>query len=281
MAVSRCTAAGPCNSSVTDALKMGVDSEQVFGGEPQRVGSFRFFLDGQRWEWSDAVAQMHGYPPGEVPPTTELLLSHKHPEDHPRVARVLDRMVNDAEPFSRKHRIIDTAGTVHQVVVVGDRLHDDADQVIGTTGFYIDITDSYRSDVEDSVDEAVAELVQSRAVIEQAKGALMLVYGIASLSMHVDLVADIQMRSPTFKCVRVPGFSVIQAESVRVRCASCRYPPGSLTVRRRRPPPHGVSRCRYPKPHPPGDPPRACPVSGRSSTPRRRRAPPRPRTSRR
>ncbi|MDF3312972.1 PAS and ANTAR domain-containing protein [Rhodococcus sp. T2V] len=156
-----------------------MNSEQVFGGgAPQRVGSFRFFLDGQRWEWSDTVAQMHGYRPGEVTPTTELLLSHKHPEDHPHVARVLDRMINDAEPFSSKHRIIDTTGTIHQVVVVGDRMHDDTGAVIGTTGFYIDITDSHRNDVKDSVDETVAALEQSRAVIEQAKGALMLVYGI-------------------------------------------------------------------------------------------------------
>ena len=160
------------------AIERGVDSEQVFSGEPQRVGSFRFFLDGQRWEWSDAVAQMHGYRPGDVTPTTELLLSHKHPEDHRRVARVFERMISDAEPFSSKHRIIDTNGKVHHVVVVGDLLHDDTDAVIGTTGFYIDITQSYRSDVKDSVDAVVAELAESRAVIEQAKGALMLVYGI-------------------------------------------------------------------------------------------------------
>ncbi|OUS97720.1 PAS and ANTAR domain-containing protein [Rhodococcus sp. NCIMB 12038] len=157
-----------------------MDPEQVFGDEAQRVGSFRFFLDGQRWEWSDAVARIHGYQPGEITPTTALLLSHKHPEDHPRVARVLDRMISDAEPFSSKHRIIDTAGTVHHVVVVGDRLHDDTGAVIGTTGFYIDITDAHTSDVQDSVDEAVAEIAESRAVIEQAKGALMLVYGISA-----------------------------------------------------------------------------------------------------
>jgi PAS domain S-box-containing protein len=158
-----------------------VNSKQVVGGgEPQRVGSFRFLLAGQRWEWSDTVARMHGYQPGEVGPTTELLLSHKHPEDHPQVARVLDRMVTDAEPFSSKHRIVDTAGKVRHVVVVGDRLHDDTGQVIGTTGFYIDITDSHTSDVKESVDEVVAELAQSRAVIEQAKGALMLVYGISA-----------------------------------------------------------------------------------------------------
>ncbi|MFC9838770.1 PAS and ANTAR domain-containing protein [Rhodococcus sp. NPDC127530] len=156
-----------------------MNSEQVFdGGEPQRMGSFRFFLNGQRWEWSDAVAEMHGYRPSEVTPTTEMVLSHKHPDDRPRVTRVLDRMINNAEPFSSKHRIFDTAGTVHHVVVIGDHLHDDTGTVIGTSGFYIDITDFYHGDVKKSVDEAVASLTESRAVIEQAKGALMLIYGI-------------------------------------------------------------------------------------------------------
>ena len=50
--------------------------------------------------------------------------------------------------------------------------------MIGANGFYIDITDSSRSDVKDSVDEAVAEIAQSRSVIEQANGALMRIYGI-------------------------------------------------------------------------------------------------------
>lgn len=61
-------------------------------GDPQKVGRFSFFLDGDRWEWSDAVARMHGYQPGTVEPTTELLLRHKHPEDREHVAAVLDRV---------------------------------------------------------------------------------------------------------------------------------------------------------------------------------------------
>ncbi|MDT2004801.1 ANTAR domain-containing protein [Rhodococcus opacus] len=158
-----------------------VSLDDVFGfGAPQRVGSFRFFLDGQRWEWSDAVARMHGYQPGTVTPTTDLLLSHKHPDDHRQVAAILSRMVADGEPFSSKHRILDTAGRVHHVVVVGDRMVDEAGQVIGTSGFYIDITEAQETEVQESVDEVVAELARSRAVIEQAKGALMLVYGITA-----------------------------------------------------------------------------------------------------
>jgi hypothetical protein len=57
------------------------------GGAPGylNVGSFRFWFAGERWEWSDEVARMHGYEPGSVAPTTKLLLSHKHPDDREHV----------------------------------------------------------------------------------------------------------------------------------------------------------------------------------------------------
>ncbi|MGB8391115.1 MAG: PAS and ANTAR domain-containing protein [Mycobacterium sp.] len=143
-------------------------------GEPQKVGRFRFFLDGQRWEWSDAVARMHGYETGEVEPTTDLLLQHKHPEDRERVATVLDRVLQ-GKPFSSRHRIIDTAGNTRCVVVVGDRMLDDTGALIGTSGFYVDVTDSLNSDIRNMF-SAVAE---ARARIEQAKGVLMAAYGIS------------------------------------------------------------------------------------------------------
>lgn len=153
----------------------GLDAvDLVIGpGEPQRVGSFRFFIDGQRWEWSDAVASMHGYAPGTVTPTTDLLLQHKHPEDRQRVAAVLGAVLQ-GEPFSSRHRIVDTAGDIHWVIVVGDKMLDASGTAIGTSGFYIDITDTLQSDVN----KAVSRLASSRAVIEQAKGVLMAAYGI-------------------------------------------------------------------------------------------------------
>ncbi len=144
-------------------------------GEPQRVGRFRFFLDGQRWEWSDAVARMHGYKPGEVEPTTELLLKHKHPEDRERVAAVLERVLK-GKPFSSRHRIVDTSGRTHCVVVAGDRMIDNAGAPVGTSGFYVDVTDSLHSDIT-NVLSAVAD---ARARIEQAKGVLMAAYGISA-----------------------------------------------------------------------------------------------------
>ncbi len=160
-------------SDVVEQQELGAVDLVLGLGDPQRVGRFRFFVDGQRWEWSDAVARMHGYEPGEVEPTTELLLKHKHPEDRERMAAVLERVLN-GKPFSSRHRIIDTSGHTRCVVVAGDRMVDDAGTPIGTSGFYIDVTDSLHTDIT-NVLEAVAD---ARARIEQAKGVLMAAYGI-------------------------------------------------------------------------------------------------------
>ncbi|MFE3289177.1 PAS and ANTAR domain-containing protein [Rhodococcus sp. NPDC059234] len=153
--------------------------EVLISGRLTRVGSFRFLFEGQRWEWSDAVARMHGYGPGQITPTTELLLAHKHPDDRDGVAALLERVLRDGEPFSSRHRIIDTSGRVHHVVVVGDRIMADG-HAIGTAGFYVDVTDSVDADTDRTIAESLPELIESRADIEQAKGALMVVYGVSA-----------------------------------------------------------------------------------------------------
>jgi PAS domain S-box-containing protein len=149
------------------------------GGVAQPAGWFRFYFTDQRWEWSEQVQRMHGYEPGSVTPTTDLVLSHKHPDDRGQVAATIDQIVNSRQAFSTRHRIVDTGGKVHHVVVVGDRFFDDDGDVVGTHGFYIDVSAAPEQANEDLVSAKLAEISENRAGIEQAKGMLMLVYGIS------------------------------------------------------------------------------------------------------
>lgn len=146
----------------------------------KRTGRFQFWFADQRWEWSHEVAAVHGYAPGEVTPTTELLLAHKHPDDRAEVADTLATTVRTGLPFSGRHRIIDTEGVVHHVLVVSDQMRDSTGAVVGTAGFYIDVTDTVDEERQETIDETLPEMVAAREVIEQAKGALMLVYGISA-----------------------------------------------------------------------------------------------------
>lgn len=152
--------------------------QALAGGAPQQVGWYRFFFDDQRWEWSEEVQRMHGYKPGTMIPTTELVLSHKHPEDRPRVAAGIDDMVNHRRGvFSTRHRIVDTGGVIHDVIVVGEQIYDDSGGSVGTRGFYIDVAPA-STPAEEMITARVAEIAERRGAIEQAKGMLMMVYGI-------------------------------------------------------------------------------------------------------
>jgi hypothetical protein len=56
-------------------------------------------------------------------------------------------------------------------------LRDDGGEVIGTNGFYVDVTFP-PEERESFISEAVADIAANRAVIEQVKGILMIVYRI-------------------------------------------------------------------------------------------------------
>ena len=152
---------------VDDAVCAGVDLD---------VGAFRFWFVGQRWEWSDELAVMHGHVPGAVTPSTELLLSHKHPEDRRHVQELLDHALHHGGSFSSRHRFLDTDGREHTVLVIGDRMYDEDGAVTGTEGYYVDLTGTLHRARRDVLDESLPDLFAARAAIEQAKGALMLVY---------------------------------------------------------------------------------------------------------
>jgi len=152
--------------------------QALAGGATQPAGWFKFYFTDQRWEWSEQVQRMYGYAPGTVTPTTDLVLSHKHPDDRGHVAATIDQILDTRQPFSTRHRIIDTGGRVRHMVVVGDLFFDDDGEVIGTHGFYIDVSPTPEQADEDVVTAKLAEISENRAGIEQTKGMLMLIYNI-------------------------------------------------------------------------------------------------------
>jgi hypothetical protein len=149
------------------------------GGVASRVGRFSFWFTDQRWEWSDEVFRMHGYEPGSVVPTTQLVLSHKHPDDRRAVQDLLDHALYTGGSFSSRHRFYDTSGDEHSVIVVADRILDEGGAVVGTRGYYVDVTDALEENRRDALHEALPRVIEARAEIEQAKGALRLAYGIS------------------------------------------------------------------------------------------------------
>jgi hypothetical protein len=167
----------PADGQAHPAPGGGSGASEATPGRPQQVGWFRFYFDDERWEWSPEVEIMHGYLPGTASPTTQLVLSHKHPEDYEHVAATLDEVRRSHQAFSSRHRMIDTAGRIHHVIVVADKLVSASGEIIGTHGFYVDVT-PVEHQHQKQLSAAIAEIAENRATIEQAKGMLMVVYGI-------------------------------------------------------------------------------------------------------
>ena len=62
--------------------------------------------------------RIHGYSPGEVELTSELVLEHKHPEDRGIVLRARERAYASDGPVSCSHRIVTRDGELRSVVTV-------------------------------------------------------------------------------------------------------------------------------------------------------------------
>ena len=160
---------------------------------------------------------MHGYWPGTVTPTTELVLSHKHPDDRDEIAQTIDTIRRTGQPLRSRHRIVDTSGKVRSVVVVGDQLHDERGRIVGTQGFYIDATTDEREQ-QDLLTAQLAAISETRAVIEQAKGVLMAAYGITADRAFEILVwrsqeTNLRLRELTLKFMAALSASHLSPES--------------------------------------------------------------------
>jgi ANTAR domain/PAS fold len=150
---------------------------------PLLVGQFRFHFADESWEWSAEAARIHGYPATAMRPSTAQVMLHKHPDDHAKIAATLAEVRRTHGPISTRHRIVDVQGQTHEIIVVGERLRDDAGHVVGNQGFYVDVTPTdYVAGGGAAqrlvITEAVAGIAERRGVIEQVKGILMFIYRI-------------------------------------------------------------------------------------------------------
>jgi PAS domain-containing protein len=184
--------------------------EQVLdgGGRPP-VGRYRLDLATGEWAWSDEIYVMHGFRPGEIVPTTPLMLAHKHPDDRGRVDGVLRRAAATGQTFSSVHRIIDAQGRTRTLAITGQGRRDPGTgRVTELFGYFLDVTQSHREAAAREATASIQASAERRAVIEQAKGVLMMVYGVESeesfdLLREASNAANIAVRDIAYSLVHL------------------------------------------------------------------------------
>lgn len=183
--------------------------EVLAGGSRPPVGRYRLDLATGEWAWSDEVYVMHGFEPGQIVPTTPLMLSHKHPDDRARVDGLLRRAAETGQPFSSVHRIRDAHGKTRTLAVTGQGRRDPATgRVTELFGYFIDVTESHREAAARDATASIQASAERRAVIEQAKGVLMVVYGIDEVAAfdllrQASNLANIAVRDIAFSLVHL------------------------------------------------------------------------------
>jgi PAS domain S-box-containing protein len=134
--------------------------------------SFEYQAESGRWTWSTDLRELHGLGPTEQP-STDLILERMVAEDRSVMLARFEHHLQHPGPYSCVYRMRRADGQVRKVIFVGES--EAVDGVVKRlTGFVVDITGTMRQTAR----EAVAASAEHRATIEQAKGALMLSFGV-------------------------------------------------------------------------------------------------------
>ena len=179
------------------------------------AGRYRYDAGTDAWWWSPEVFVVLGLPSGRTPPTADLLLGAVHPDDQSRVRRALADACSVGTPFALEHRVLRADGGERTVVLVGEP-ESGPDGVTALSGLLVDVTDGRLPApvLDEQVRQLETEVEQlrtamaSRAVIEQAKGVLILLTGCGD-QVAFDLLAHIS--SHTHRKVRDVAAAIIES----------------------------------------------------------------------
>lgn len=177
-------------------------------GRTATPGTFHLLSTGEALDWSEPVYRIHGFEPGEVEPSTALMLAHCHRDDRPALEEVLrPAMPAPEEGRSVRYRLLDATGTERVVLAAlapgpGTRPPGAPREPAGagralaavaaghgldaaTThrtrklmGLLVDLTPEIGATAARQADDMLAAAIASREIIDEAKGAAMLAYGL-------------------------------------------------------------------------------------------------------
>jgi len=197
------------------------DREQPHAHADRPRGHYRYDIDEDRWWWSDTTYRIHGFEPGEVMPTTALVLAHKHPDDRIRAKTVLAEACVTGEPFASLHRIMDAKGATRDVVLSGYGSRFDQGRVEELAGVFVDVTEDVVTVANDAASAQIEKALVHRTSIEQAKGILAVTLGInpeAAFEQlrHQSMIANVPVRELADRIVaRAPLLHVLDDPGAR------------------------------------------------------------------
>ncbi len=134
--------------------------------------SFEYASGCAGWIWSERLRELCGLSPGQEP-TIELMLARVVEQDRPVLLSRLEELLGRPGVRSCVCRVTDHDGRPRRVVFVGESRTVEG-SATALTGFVVDLTEPFR----ETARAAVTASAEHRAAIEQAKGVLMVTFGV-------------------------------------------------------------------------------------------------------
>lgn len=110
------------------------------------IGSWSWHVRSGLVTWSDQQYRVMGFEPGSVTPSYELYMKALHPDDRDKVQAVVDRAMENGEPFEVLQRVIGPEGRTRHVETRGQATRRPDGQVSGLTGTSQDITVAHNAE---------------------------------------------------------------------------------------------------------------------------------------
>jgi PAS domain S-box-containing protein len=113
-----------------------------------KLGTFEVDLRTGRITWSEELYRIYGWEPGEVEPSTELILMRMHPDDREKARADSERMLATPYPVERRYRIQLDDGAVRHLFGVNQVEEDEQGNPVRLLGTVQDITDTTLAEAE-------------------------------------------------------------------------------------------------------------------------------------
>ncbi|MEO5320405.1 PAS and ANTAR domain-containing protein [Arthrobacter sp. CC3] len=152
----------------------------ALGASRLLAGTFVFDARSRVMTWSDELYSIHGYRRGDVVPTMELTMAHKHPADLPRIQEVSNELFTHGGHVAMYHRLIDATSRERKVLTAGEASLDGTGKLSSISGVMLDLTSTIQRETELAAREAVRGAMATRSTIAKAEGILMGRLGIGS-----------------------------------------------------------------------------------------------------
>lgn len=129
-----------------------------------------------KWHWSSEVYALHGIQEGGELSTVDVL-RFVHAADVAAVRSAIEGCLADGAAFSAHYRLRRGDGE-RRVLLVGEGSGGPAGSVAAVRGFFVDTTAYWNHEVGRKATAQVSQARATQEVIDQARGVLMLLYGL-------------------------------------------------------------------------------------------------------